>query len=54
VSASAQAAFAKGIASSYYRPGQYGAIITAQDLSLGQPYLACPDDQCVFLPNIST
>ena len=52
-SASSQAAFAKGIASSYYRPGQYGAIISAEDQSLTPQVVACPDDQCVYLPVIA-
>ena len=46
----AKAAFAKGISSSYYRAGQVSAV----DVSLlDRPVLACPDDQCVFLPIVT-
>ncbi|MFN8464452.1 MAG: glycosyl hydrolase [Caldilineaceae bacterium] len=53
-SPSAQAAFAKGIASPYYRPGEFGAIISAEDQVLTPQVVACPDDQCVYLPAIAT
>jgi mannan endo-1,4-beta-mannosidase len=46
----AKAAFAKGISSSYYRAGQVSVV----DVSiLGRPVLACPADQCLFLPIIT-
>jgi hypothetical protein len=46
----AKAAFAQGIASSYYRAGQVSAV----DASLvDRPVLACPADQCTFLPIIT-
>ena len=53
-SPSSQAAFAKGIASPYYRPGEFGAIISAEDQVLTPQVVACPDDQCVYLAAIAT
>ena len=52
-SPAAQAAFAKGIASPYYRAGEFGAIISAEDPVLTPEVVACPDDQCVYLPAIA-
>ena len=46
----AKSAFAAAIASSYYRAGQVSAV----DVSLlDRPVLACPGDQCIFLPIIT-
>jgi hypothetical protein len=46
----AKAAFAKGISSSYYRAGQVSAVDSSL---LDRPVVACPADQCVFLPIIT-
>lgn len=53
-SSTAQAAFAKGIASSYYRPGQFSAAGAAEDLLLNRHLFVCPDDECLYLPAIAT
>ena len=52
-SPSAQAAFANGIASSYYRAGQLSAAATSEDLAPSRPLFACPDDECLYLPAVS-
>jgi beta-mannanase len=53
-SPSAQAAFANGIASPYYRTGQLSAASTTDDLLPNRRLFACPDDECLYLPAVST